>query len=146
MSKMYLKECVAELSCQLQGNEEKLTVYERRGSTSALANGGAQPEVSGADHLCKEQHLKAEVAELDLANAQGHVQQFQEISQATEVVLAGLNATYDDCKSSTESQLAKHESDYNALSENLHVVQQELTASREVMTETKRTFDKEWES
>ena len=49
------------------------------------------------------------VAELDLANARGHVQQFQEISQANEAALASLNATYDDYKSSTESQLAKHE-------------------------------------
>ncbi|ETW76985.1 hypothetical protein HETIRDRAFT_327347, partial [Heterobasidion irregulare TC 32-1] len=86
------------------------------------------------------------VAELDLANARGHVQQFQDISQANEVVLASLNATYDNYKSSTESQLVKHKSDYIALSENLHIVQQELTASREAMAETKRTFDKEWES
>ncbi|ETW79391.1 hypothetical protein HETIRDRAFT_232243, partial [Heterobasidion irregulare TC 32-1] len=93
-----------------------------------------------------ERSTALKVAELDLAHAQGHVQQFQEISQANEVVLAGFNATYDDYKSSTESQLVKHESDYNALSENLHVVQQELTASREVMAETKRTFDKGWES
>ncbi|ETW75097.1 hypothetical protein HETIRDRAFT_108268 [Heterobasidion irregulare TC 32-1] len=91
-------------------------------------------------------HAALKVAELNLAHARGHVQQFQEISQANEVVLAGLNATCNDYKSSTESQLVKHESDYNTLSENLHVVQQELTASREVMAETKCTFDKEWES
>ena len=64
MSKTHLEERVAELSRQLQGNEEKLAVYERRGSTSALANGDAQPGVSGADHLSKEQQLEAEVAEL----------------------------------------------------------------------------------
>ena len=61
MSKTHLEERVAELSRQLQGNEEKLAVYERRGSTSALANGDAQPGVSGADHLSKEQQLEAEV-------------------------------------------------------------------------------------
>ena len=38
------------------------------------------------------------------------------------------------------------QSDYNALSENLRVVQQELTASREAMAEMKRTFDEERES
>ena len=64
MSKTHLEECVAELSRQVQGNEEKLAVYEWHVSTSALANGDAQPEVSGADHLSKEQHLEAEVAEL----------------------------------------------------------------------------------
>jgi nucleoprotein TPR len=49
------------------------------------------------------------VAELDLVNARSHVQQFQEISQANEEALSSLNATYDEFRSSTESQIAKHE-------------------------------------
>jgi hypothetical protein len=46
------------------------------------------------------------VAELDLAAARNHVQQFKEISQASEEALASLNATYDEYKSTTEAQLA----------------------------------------
>ena len=46
------------------------------------------------------------VAELDLAAARSHVQQFKEISQANEEALASLNATYDEYKSTTESQLS----------------------------------------
>jgi nucleoprotein TPR len=46
------------------------------------------------------------VAELDLAAARSHVQQFKEISQASEEALASLNATYDEYKSTTEAQLA----------------------------------------
>jgi nucleoprotein TPR len=45
------------------------------------------------------------VAELDLAAARSHVQQFKEISQANEEALASLNATYDGYKSTTEAQL-----------------------------------------
>jgi hypothetical protein len=46
------------------------------------------------------------VAELDLAAARNHIQQFKEISQASEEALASLNATYDEYKSTTESQLS----------------------------------------
>ncbi len=49
------------------------------------------------------------VAEVDLATARNHVQQFQDISQANEAALASLNATHDEFKASTEAQIAKHE-------------------------------------
>jgi nucleoprotein TPR len=49
------------------------------------------------------------VAELDLATSRGHVQQFKEISQASEEALANLNSTYDEYKASTEAQIARHE-------------------------------------
>jgi menaquinone-dependent protoporphyrinogen IX oxidase len=55
-------------------------------------------------HLIASASLK--VAELDLTAARSHVQQFKEISQASEEALASLNATYDEYKSSTEAQLA----------------------------------------
>jgi nucleoprotein TPR len=47
--------------------------------------------------------------EVDLASARGHVQQFKDISQASETALATLTATYDEYKASTESQLAQRE-------------------------------------
>jgi nucleoprotein TPR len=49
------------------------------------------------------------VAEVDLASARGHVEQFKEISQANEVALSNLNSTFDEYKASTESQIARHE-------------------------------------
>ena len=46
---------------------------------------------------------------MDLAAAKGHVQQYQEISQANEAALSSLNTTYDEYKTSTEAEIAKHE-------------------------------------
>ena len=45
------------------------------------------------------------VAEVDLAAARNHIQQFKEISQASEEALASLNTTHDEYKSTTEAQL-----------------------------------------
>jgi nucleoprotein TPR len=49
------------------------------------------------------------VAEVDLAAARSHVQQFQDISQANEAALAALNATHDEYMASSEAQLTKQE-------------------------------------
>jgi len=49
------------------------------------------------------------VAEVDLAAARSHKEQFQEISQASEAALAGLNTTFDEYKTSSEAQIARHE-------------------------------------
>jgi nucleoprotein TPR len=49
------------------------------------------------------------VAEMDLAAAKGHVQQFQEISQANESAFASLTATHDEYKSHIEAQMALNE-------------------------------------
>jgi nucleoprotein TPR len=46
---------------------------------------------------------------LDLATAKGHVQQFKEISQASEEALSNINSTYDEYKASTEAEIAKHQ-------------------------------------
>lgn len=59
-SKTHLEESVERLSRQLQGNEEKLAVYERR--TSGIT-GTIQPVDQS---LSQEQQLESEVAELRL--------------------------------------------------------------------------------
>lgn len=46
------------------------------------------------------------VAEVDLVAARNHIQQFKEISQASEEALASLNTTHDEYKSTTENQLS----------------------------------------
>lgn len=129
-SKRHLEERVEHLTRQLQGNEEKLAVYERR----ATGVNGITPHTD--ENMTREQQLEGEVAELrsaltqgcsyicffkhycrsalkvaevDLTAARGHVQQFQEISQANEIALATLNVTHDEYKTSTEAELARHE-------------------------------------
>ncbi|KAF9468627.1 TPR/MLP1/MLP2-like protein-domain-containing protein [Collybia nuda] len=127
-SRKHLEERVEDLTRQLQGNEEKLSVYERRPNTNGSAH--------NVGEMSREQQLEAEVAELrstikvtevDLATARSHVQQFKEISQANEEALASLHITYDEYKASTEAQLAHHESEYKALHEKLQAAQDELT-------------------
>jgi hypothetical protein len=46
------------------------------------------------------------VAEVDLAAARNHIQQFKEISQASEEALASLNTTHNGYNSTTEAQLS----------------------------------------
>jgi len=95
----------------LRGNEEKLAVYERRGTTAGAA--ASQP----AD-MSREQQLEAEVAdirsalkvaEVDLSNARSNVAQFQEISKASEAALEQFSAMHDEFKSVTNSQIAQLE-------------------------------------
>ena len=57
-SKKHLEERVEQLTRQLQGNEEKLAVYERRAS----GVNGIAPRTD--DDMSREQQLEAEVAEL----------------------------------------------------------------------------------
>ena len=49
------------------------------------------------------------VAQVDLASARNHMQQFQEISQANDAALNALNTTHDQYKSDVEAQISKHE-------------------------------------
>ncbi len=62
-TKKHLQEKVDDLVKRLQGNEEKLAVYERR--TGAPGSSLAVPE-STDENLPREQQLQAEVAELRL--------------------------------------------------------------------------------
>jgi nucleoprotein TPR len=52
------------------------------------------------------------VTEVDLVSARSHRDQYQEISQASEAALVGLNTTFDEYKRSTEAQIARHEVRY----------------------------------
>ncbi|KAI0736332.1 hypothetical protein C8Q72DRAFT_803970 [Fomitopsis betulina] len=146
-SRKHLEERVEELTRQLHGNEEKLAVYERRATG---VNGVATHHHN--EDMTREQQLEAEVADLrstlkvaqvDLATARSHVQQFQEISQANETALATMNATYDEYKSSTETELARRTSEFNALQAQLQAVQQELAQWTQKSTDLQRTLETE---
>ncbi|KAF9805161.1 hypothetical protein IEO21_09180 [Rhodonia placenta] len=165
-SKKHLEERVESLSKQLQGNEEKLAVYERRASGAHSV-----PQRTNSD-MSHEQQLEAEVAELrsalkvaqvDLAAARSHVQQYREISEANETALATLNATHDEYKGSTEAELAKRavcifrarrrgfdgrmltssQSELNALQEKLQAAQHDFTQTSAKCSELQRILDTE---
>ncbi|OSD07459.1 hypothetical protein PYCCODRAFT_1456277 [Trametes coccinea BRFM310] len=145
-SKKHLEERVEQLTRQLQGNEEKLAVYERRAS----GVNGITPRTD--EDMSREQQLEAEVAELrsalkvaevDLAAARSHVQQFQEISQANEAALATLNATHDEYKAATEAELTRRQSEIDALQEKLRAAEERLTQLSQANTELQQQFDSE---
>lgn len=128
-SKKHFEGQVEQLNRQLHGNEEKLAVYERR------SIGAAAGPASADDGLSRDQQLEAEIAELrqvyfsiyleatlrppsssalkvaevDLATARSHVQQFKDISQANETALATLTSTYEEYKMTTDAQLTSRE-------------------------------------
>lgn len=100
------------------------------------------------------------IAEVDLANARSHVLQFQEISNANEEALISLNATYDEFKASTESQIATHEvrvkqlttgaeshlrvqSEQSSLREKLEAVQTDLHKSNETLATVQQNLENE---
>ena len=87
------------------------------------------------------------MAEVDLTAARNHIQQFKEISQASEEALASLNTTHDEYKSTTEAQLATSWAQQETLQTNLTNVQQELEQTKTSLAESKRTFEtarEEW--
>ncbi|KAL5511024.1 hypothetical protein ACEPAG_3743 [Sanghuangporus baumii] len=115
-------------------NEEKIAAYERHTSSAIGTTSDISRPLTGKDGL--EQELKVEVAELqgtlkaakvDLAAARSHVQQFQEISQASEAALQSLSVTYNKYKASTEAQIAEVETEQKALEEKVSSLQDEMT-------------------
>ncbi|KAJ7213861.1 hypothetical protein GGX14DRAFT_617504 [Mycena pura] len=151
-TKTHLEQRVAELNRQLKGpgSDEKLAVYERRPSTVRDLVSGIAQHVD--PDLSREQQLEAEMAELrsvlkvtevDLATARSHADQFREISQVNEAALKSLNATHDEYKRSTEAQIARHESEYNAIQEKLNAVQQEPGQFTTKYNELQKLFETE---
>ncbi|KAH9056279.1 hypothetical protein EDB87DRAFT_1637584 [Lactarius vividus] len=152
-TKTHLEQRVEELSRKLQGDAEKLAVYERR---SLGVNGAGATHHVSVEGRSREDQLETEVADLraalkvaevDLAAARNHIQQFKEISQASEEALASLSTTHDEYKSTTESQLAASWAQQETLQNNLKNVEQELEQARTSLAESKRSFEnarEEW--
>lgn len=145
MTKKHLEEKVDDMKKRLQGNEEKLAVYERRTGSVAVPQ-------NTDESLSREQQLESEVAELrsalkvtevDLANAKEHVQQYQEISKASEEALSSLSNTFDEYKASTEAQVARHEAEKKSLEDKLSGLQQELEQVKAKYQELQQAFDTE---
>lgn len=100
-----------DLSTVLLRHQIKISVAINSSRRRLLSFGNTSSsrshEFSHADVHLFRSSLK--VAEVELASARSHVQQFKEISQASESALANLNATYDEYKSATEAQLTMRE-------------------------------------
>ena len=77
------------------------------------------------------------VAEVDLAAARNHVEQFKEISQASEAALAALSSTHDEYQASTEAELTRRQVD-TPLSRSYVVPLTELFPSRRILSPYKR--------
>ncbi|KZV92725.1 hypothetical protein EXIGLDRAFT_836242 [Exidia glandulosa HHB12029] len=144
-SQTHLQERVDDLSKQLQGSQERLSVYERRPS----AVNGAIGSMTG---LSQEQQLEAEVAELrgqlkiaevDLETARANVEQFREISSASEAALEQVSNTYEQYKAQTEKELADRTATVNSLEQKLAELQESLSVSATRATELQTTLEKE---
>ncbi|KAI5123451.1 hypothetical protein M0805_008822 [Coniferiporia weirii] len=145
-SRKHLQDRVNDLLKQVQTSEEKLTVYERRTVPGSGTSHTASDEVSS------EQQLRSEVAELraslkaaevDLATARGHVQQFQEISQASEAALQSLSSSHDEYKASSETQIAKFEAQQKSLDDKIGSLQEELDRLNGKNADLQQTLERE---
>lgn len=97
---------VEELNRQLQGLEEKLSVYERRGTgTTTTSTEGAPAN----DAEVAELRAALKVAEVDLKNAREHAEQFKNIGRANEEALESLTTTHEQYTASTTAQIAQLE-------------------------------------
>ncbi|KAG8214434.1 hypothetical protein J3R82DRAFT_9457 [Butyriboletus roseoflavus] len=145
-SKTHLQERVEELARQLQGNEEKLAVYERRTTSASASAPALDPDLPREQQLEQEvANLRAQlkVAQVDLVTARNHMQQFQEISQANEAALSALNTTHDEYKAGAEAQLSRYELEYKSLEEKLGSVHQDLQQWTNKFSDLQKTLDTE---
>ena len=90
---------------------------------------------------CIRSALKA--AEVDLASARSHKDQFQEISRASEAALQTLNTTYDEYKASSEGAIARYESDIESLQAKLDAAVAELNTAKTQFSETQKALEQE---
>ncbi|KAI0260660.1 hypothetical protein BC834DRAFT_925773 [Gloeopeniophorella convolvens] len=143
-AKAHLEQRADELARKLQGDAERLAVYERRTSVaSASAGAGTGAGGTPAQLEAEVADLRAalKVAEVDLAAARGHVQQFKEISQANEEALASLHATHDEYRASTEAQLAAAWAQQETLQGSLQAAEGELAQARGALSDAKQAAD-----
>lgn len=106
-SQEHLQARADDLAKQVDAKEEKLAVYEKRTTSSGATSAGQT--------LSREQQLEIELADLrgelrtaqvEIEQANAHVEQYKAIAQANEEALAQLQSTYDEYKLSTDSSIA----------------------------------------
>ncbi|CAE6407335.1 unnamed protein product [Rhizoctonia solani] len=138
-SRVHLQERVDGLVKEVQSLREKLAVYEGRASGAPMPEG-----------LNREQQLEIElgdvraalkVAELDLASARGHVEQFKAISEASEQALREHMETWDAFKEEHESLVARKDADIAGLEERLRGLLDDFTKTSTERNQLQRDLD-----
>ena len=108
-SKKHLEDRVEDLIRQIKGNEEKISVYERRTTApGTTTDTGASTELNLESEVAE---LKSSLkrTQLELKSAREHVEQFKQISQTSETALADLNATMTEAEARHTAQVARFE-------------------------------------
>ncbi|KAF8758947.1 Filament-forming protein [Rhizoctonia solani] len=139
-SRVHLQQRVDTLVKEAQSLREKLAVYEGR------APGAPMPE-----GLNREQQLEIElgdvraalkIAELDLASAREHVEQFKAISEASEQALREHMETWDTFKEEQEALIARKDvSDIAALEERLRGLLDDFTKTSSERNQFQRDLE-----
>ncbi|KAF8744823.1 Filament-forming protein, partial [Rhizoctonia solani] len=138
-SRVHLQQRVDTLVKEAQSLREKLAVYEGR------APGAPMPE-----GLNREQQLEIElgdvraalkIAELDLASAREHVEQFKAISEASEQALREHMETWDTFKEEQEALIARKDADIAALEERLRGLLDDFTKTSSERNQFQRDLE-----
>ncbi|CAE6455240.1 unnamed protein product [Rhizoctonia solani] len=138
-SRVHLQERVDGLVKETQSLREKLAVYEGRASGAPMPEG-----------LNREQQLEIElgdvraalkIAELDLASAREHVEQFKAISEASEQALREHMETWDSFKEEHEALIARKDADIAGLEERLRSLLDDFTKTSTERNQLQRDLD-----
>ncbi|KAG9102295.1 hypothetical protein FRC06_002140 [Ceratobasidium sp. 370] len=138
-SRMHLQERVDGLVKEAQSLREKLAVYEGRASGAPMPEG-----------LSREQQLEIElgdvraslkIAEMDLASAREHVEQFKAISEASEQALREHMETWDAYKEEQEALIARKDADINGLEEHLRGLLDNFTKTSSERNQLQRDLE-----
>ncbi|KAG9124547.1 hypothetical protein FRC07_011170 [Ceratobasidium sp. 392] len=138
-SRMHLQERVDILLKETQSLREKLAVYE-----------GRTPGASMPEGLSREQQLEIElgdvraalkIAEMDIASAREHVEQFKAISEASEQALREHMETWDTYKEEQEALIARKDADINGLEERLRGLLDDFTKTSSERNQLQRDLE-----
>ncbi|ELU43934.1 filament-forming protein [Rhizoctonia solani AG-1 IA] len=129
-SRVHLQQRVDTLVKEAQSLREKLAVYEGR------APGAPMPE-----GLNREQQAALKIAELDLASAREHVEQFKAISEASEQALSEHMETWDTFKEEQEALIARKDADIAALEERLRGLLDDFTKTSSERNQFQRDLE-----
>ncbi|KAG8714068.1 hypothetical protein FRC11_010010 [Ceratobasidium sp. 423] len=138
-SRAHLQERVDGLVKEAQSLREKLAVYEGRASGAPIPEG-----------LNREQQLEIElgdvraalrIAEIDLASAREHVEQFKAISEASEQALREHMETWDTFKEEQEALIARKDADIAGLEERLRSLLDDFTKTSTERNQLQRDLE-----
>lgn len=141
-SRDHLQSRVDELSVELKSAEERLTVLQRKPSTTTAptepTTGTTIPEGAEEGELSREQELAVEVSELkrdlelangELEHSKEQVEDYKAISQSTEERLQSLNETNDQYREDTDRLLEEKNAKIVDLEKRIEEITSELSTT-----------------